>query len=131
MRLISVHKRRVFIIMVIVSCVLLLGSWYVTFMSRTGGDVVVEVDGIEQARFPISEEVHYRITTEDNAYNLLVIHDGKAYVEEADCPGLDCVHFAPISKAGQSIICLPHKVNIYITASSGESGGDSFDAMAN
>ena len=61
------------------------------------------------------------IVTEDGHVNTLVIEGGRARIEAADCPDKLCVKQRAISKAGESIICLPHKLVIRI---SGESGVD-------
>ena len=52
--------------------------------------------------------------TDGENHNLLVIEDGKAYVDEANCPDKLCKNMGKISTSGQSIICLPHKVVIEI-----------------
>ncbi|MGI6029901.1 MAG: NusG domain II-containing protein [Eubacteriales bacterium] len=44
--------------------------------------------------------------------NVLEIRDGKAFMQSADCPDQICVHMAPISREGETIVCLPHKVVI-------------------
>ena len=31
-------------------------------------------------------------------------------VTQSDCPGQDCVHSGAVSRAGQSIVCLPARV---------------------
>ena len=33
-------------------------------------------------------------------------------MEEADCPTQDCVHTGTITRAGQSIVCLPARIII-------------------
>ena len=43
-----------------------------------------------------------------------VIKDGKAWVKEADCPDKICAKHRPISRSGESIICLPHKLVITV-----------------
>lgn len=35
-------------------------------------------------------------------------------VTDSDCPHQDCVHTAPISRAGQSIVCLPAQIVIHL-----------------
>lgn len=90
-----------------------LAVWVFLFFGRTGSCVAVEIDGQREAVLSLDKDTHYRIQTQDG-YNELVIKAGRAFVEEADCAGQDCVHFAPISHEGQSIVCLPHKVNIYV-----------------
>lgn len=42
-------------------------------------------------------------------------------VSESDCPGRDCVHTGTITRAGQSIVCLPEQV---VRLSGGGSGFD-------
>ena len=33
-------------------------------------------------------------------------------VSESDCPNQDCVHSGAISRAGQSVVCLPARVAV-------------------
>ena len=47
--------------------------------------------------------------------NLVVVENGTVRVSEADCPNQDCVNQGAISKAGQQIVCLPHKLTIDIS----------------
>lgn len=45
---------------------------------------------------------------------ILVISDGKADMESADCPNQICVHHGAISHTGETIVCLPNRVVIEI-----------------
>lgn len=45
---------------------------------------------------------------------VLIIKEGEAYMQEADCPNQICVHHSPISHKGESIVCLPNRVIIEI-----------------
>lgn len=47
--------------------------------------------------------------------NMIEVQAGKVRVSEADCPNQDCVEQGWISKAGQQIVCLPHKLVVNIT----------------
>ena len=47
--------------------------------------------------------------------NVIEVQAGKVRVSEADCPNQDCVEQGWISKAGQQIVCLPHKLMVNIT----------------
>lgn len=87
------------------------------YLFRGEGDtVVVTVDKKEFGRYPLSEDrvVEIRTGKEKEELNLLVIKDGKAHVETATCPDGICAGHKPISKEGESIACLPHKVIITI-----------------
>ena len=44
------------------------------------------------------------------AGNTVEIKNGKVRVSSADCKNQICVNHKPISKKGESIICLPNKV---------------------
>lgn len=41
-------------------------------------------------------------------------------VKEADCPDRLCVGQGRITKAGQSVICLPNRVSVYLTGEKAE-----------
>ncbi|MEA4912658.1 MAG: NusG domain II-containing protein [Oscillospiraceae bacterium] len=81
--------------------------------AQTGETVVVTVADELYAELPLNEDAQLRIETAEG-YNLLVIQDGSAWVESADCYNQVCVHTGKVSKELDSIICLPHKVVITI-----------------
>ena len=60
-----------------------------------------------------------KTVTIDGKYHLTVTvtRDGVS-VTESDCPGPDCVHTGCITKAGQSIVCLPAQVIVTMEGSS-------------
>jgi hypothetical protein len=45
-------------------------------------------------------------------HNLIRIENEKISIIEADCPDKTCVHTGAVSKAGEVIACLPHKLII-------------------
>ena len=47
-------------------------------------------------------------------YNRLVIENGSAYMAEADCADRYCMAYKPISKSGETIICLPHRLVVEV-----------------
>lgn len=74
-------------------------------------DVIVRVDGREYGRYSLSQDQVIEIETPYGT-NELTIHDGTAYITAADCAGGDCMHMAPVTARGGTIICLPHKLVI-------------------
>ena len=92
-------------------------------LRRDGAAVVVEQDGKETARYALDENRTVRIKGQ-GGYNLLVIEGGEAWLLEADCPNLLCVKTGRIRYAGQSIVCLPHKVAVRIVG-----GASALDAV--
>ena len=81
----------------------------VSLSSPQGRYVRITVDGREETVYSLSEDREVLLSGVGGT-NLLRISDGKASITEADCPDKICVHTAPISKVGQTIVCLPHKL---------------------
>lgn len=106
------------------SLLLLAGLLFLLF--RPGGQgawAVVTADGAEVARYPLDEDRTVRLG-DGAGYNILQISGGAAAVIEADCGDHTCVRTGKISREGERIVCLPHKLMIRIE------GGDgpAFDA---
>lgn len=47
--------------------------------------------------------------------NVITVSGGRIAVTDSDCPGKDCVHRGWISGGGESIVCLPNKMEIRLT----------------
>jgi hypothetical protein len=80
-----------------------------------GGVVEIYKNGILRYSYPLSQ--NRQIELDEDGKNLIVIKDGRVYVEAADCVGQDCVHAQPVSNSGGMIVCLPNKVVIRVVAS--------------
>ena len=114
---ISMHIRMPEIILI--ASLLLLGllSLFIMNAYKTAGDTVrVSVDGELFAEYPLTVDAKYRI----NGTNTLVIEDGRAFMEDADCPDKTCVHTGKISSVGERIVCLPNRVMAEIRGGAGE-----------
>jgi len=82
---------------------------------KEGAYVQVTVDGEVYGEYPLYEEKRVRLEYEGwKGFNELVIENGKASVVSADCPDKICVRQKAISRTGESIVCLPHKLVITI-----------------
>ncbi len=113
-------KNDILFIIALLLTVSLIGAC--VFLMRGEGDTVeVTVDGKLYGVYALSQDMREEIRTGDGGedLNVLVIQDGKAYVERATCPDGICSDHRPISRVGESIACLPHRVVIVITSHSG------------
>jgi hypothetical protein len=112
----------IFIIAILV--IVAIGATAMFFLRGEGSAVRVEVDGTVIGTYPLSVDREVEILTGENGEerNLLVIKDGKATVTAATCPDGICASHKPISREGESIVCLPHKV--VITVIGGEEAPD-------
>lgn len=92
----------------------------------TGDTVIVEVDGKLYGTYLLSKDQTVEIRTGEDGkeLNLLVIKDGKAFVETATCRDGICAAHSPIFREGESIVCLPHKVVITVKRTGGEAAPD-------
>jgi hypothetical protein len=108
----------IFILALVAVCAIALTLWFA--LREEGSFVSVVIDGRVVATYPLSVDRVEVIHSADGGENVLVIKDGKAYIESANCPGHDCTRFFPISYVGETIACRPHEVVIRID---GESDG--------
>ena len=97
------------------------GAWLL--FRRPGNTVTVTVDGKPVASYPLSEEREVRLEGFGGGENLLVIRDGTACIAEADCKDRLCARHAPVSRVGDVIVCLPHRLTVTV-----EGAGDPPDA---
>ncbi len=103
-----------------------------SWSGKTGDNISIMVDGQLYGTYSLDEDKEIVIGLPDGASgadygsteaggtnsvwrNVLKIQAGQASMIEADCPDLLCVHHKPISKQGESIVCLPHKVIVKVT----------------
>lgn len=81
---------------------------------REGCEAVILQDGIEHGRYSLAEDDIITVRGENGSYNLILISKGSVQVSDADCPDKLCIRQRSISRNGESIICLPHKLVITI-----------------
>ena len=94
--------------------------------AKTAGELTVSisVDGETVERCALS--TYEGGTYESRGYTLTVaVENGAVRVSESDCPNQDCVHSGAISRAGQSIVCLPARVAVTL-----EGAASDYDLIA-
>ena len=97
------------------------------YLPRTQSDqltLVITVGGQEQSRTPVTQlpdgpvriegRGGYTLTLSPSYSDLPFSPEWSVHVSDSDCPGQDCVHTGAISRAGQSIVCLPAQVVVYL-----------------
>ena len=91
------------------------------FFRQGNGEQLVEisVDGEVFGTYDLTDDQTIKIGNT----NRVVIEDGAARMEWADCPDQICVNHRAVSKNGESIICLPNQVVVTVVSSE-ESGLD-------
>lgn len=98
------------------------------FFNKEKGDrVEIYVKNELYGTYPLNKDRKITIKDKDNL-NVLSIHSNGIEMIESNCPDKVCVKTGFINKPGQSIVCLPHKVNVIIV--SDDESKKEFDAIA-
>jgi hypothetical protein len=108
-----------------------------------GDKVIIESGGDLYATYSLAEDQTVIVPapkqvkmdapdTEDkyDYYNIVEIKDGMVTVTEASCRNQVCVKHSPVSRSGESIVCLPNRLVVRIDSGSGKnkgSGGETND----
>ncbi|MEG6567519.1 NusG domain II-containing protein [Thermoanaerobacterium saccharolyticum] len=104
-------------ILIGVLLIISLVSAYFTYdkaLSRTGTNVVIEVNGSKYQELPLN--VDKTVTIRNGRHlNVVEIKDGKVRMREANCLDQICVKTGWIEKEGQQIVCLPNRVVVRVT----------------
>ena len=79
----------------------------------TGERIVVTIDGAFFGEYRLSEDRTIDVEG-DFGQNRIVIQNGSAYMEAADCPDKYCMAYRQLSKTNESIICLPHRLVVQV-----------------
>ncbi len=86
-------------------------------IKRQGNVVVISLDNevYEEVNLDNNQEISIK---ENGSTNIIVIRDKKVYMKDATCKNHICVNHNPISKVGETIVCLPNKILIEIVEDS-------------
>ena len=88
--------------------------------------VVIKVDGQVVNTIPVNQNETLTIEGYQGGSNIVTIENGGVTMTDADCPDKLCVKTGRISKTGETIVCLPHRVVVEIIgAAADDSGVDS------
>ena len=77
--------------------------------TENGNTLKITVDGKTYGTYSLAKDQTVKIET-DHGTNTLVIENGSAHMEEADCPDGYCKRQGTISRVNETIVCLPHKL---------------------
>ena len=86
----------------------------------------VTLDGKPYKKILLSEhrgEEQINVNTE-YGYNIIEIKDDSIAIIESDCPVKTCIKSGFISKSGQLLVCLPHKLMVEIKSNDTEKSVD-------
>ncbi len=108
-------KKRDLIFIIILLFIALISLLFLKTSSKNGSRAIVSVNKEVILSIPLDKDTNI-VVPETKGENVVRIKDGAASMSEADCPDQICVKHKPISKSGETIVCLPHKVVIEIVS---------------
>ena len=119
------YKRDLILILV---CVAVAAAAYI-FMNyvikKNGNYAVIKVDGKVINTLELDKDTTLNVTGYQGGTNIVTIKGGRVKMTEADCPDELCVKTGWVSRTGETIVCLPHRVVVEITGSNDDDAIDS------
>jgi len=117
-------------IIIIVILAVALISWYgINQLGESEDDrqAVIETNGEVYKTIPMKagmkqQEIH--IELENGNHIDIIIDENGAYVKDVICPDKVCQKTGVVNKVGQSIVCLPNRVIVYIEGKTGSDVDD-------
>ena len=88
-------------------------------VKKDGITAVVKVDGNIVYMLPLDKNASVTVEGYQGGSNTVVIENGTIYMKDADCPDKLCEKTGKISKNGETIVCLPHRVVVEIQGGEG------------
>ena len=118
-------------ILILIVVLLAGGFWFVQYINSMQAEAVLRIyqNGELRGEYDLSQPKTLPVKEEDYGYNLVMIEDGTVRITDADCPDQLCMKQRSISKNGESIICLPHKLVVSLTGDSAPDGQDDLDVI--
>ena len=88
-------------------------------VKKDGITAAVKVDGNIVYMLPLDKNASFTVEGYHGGSNTVVIENGTVYMKDADCPDKLCEKTGKISKNGETIVCLPHRVVVEIQGGEG------------
>lgn len=103
---------------IIIILALVMGAYgYVFYTGMSTDDKILTITQDQEVLYEFKIDDSYRnmIKIEsDSQYNVIYIQDGEVWVEESNCLNQVCVDHSHVSKIGEMIVCIPHKLILEI-----------------
>jgi len=125
-------KGDIIIIIIVFMMAIIFGHYVSTGKLDDTKTVIIVKDGKEIHRYKIDENYEKTINIKsEGEINIINIKDGKVSMTEANCHDELCVKSHKISRSGEMIVCLPHKLYVKIEADSESADSENeIDAIA-
>lgn len=109
-----IRKADIILVGIILLIALFISVIFLFFINKEGKYVCIKVDGVIVEQLDLSKNQTIKINGYNGGENIVQINNGYVFMQESDCPDKLCVKMGGISRTGESIVCLPHRVVIEI-----------------
>ncbi len=102
-----------------------LSQWLGFSKALAATEVQIVRDGEVIEKYVIDKNFSKTVDISYGEYhNTIVIENGEVKMQEANCPDQLCVKSHAISKDGEMIVCLPHKLYVKMVANDSSDASD-------
>ncbi len=107
------YKRDILVILAVLGLAALL--WFFVWQSEAGAVVKVSLDGETVKTAPLHNNGEF--TVGEIPGMVFAVENGQAFVARSDCPDKLCERMGRVSRAGQTVVCLPNRVVLTVEIS--------------
>lgn len=123
----KIRLKRDIILVLVMLAVAMMALLIINYgVKKKGTYAVVKVDGQELYKLELDKDTTIDVAGYQGGLNRIEVKTGKVSMTEADCPDELCVKTGKISRTGETIVCLPHRVVIEIKSTQ---GGNTIDSV--
>lgn len=123
----KIRLKRDIILVLVMLAVAMMALLIINYgVKKEGTYAVVKVDGQELYKLELDKDTTIDVAGYQGGVNRIEVKAGKVSMTEADCPDELCVKTGKISRTGETIVCLPHRVVIEIKSTQ---GGNTIDSV--
>lgn len=108
------NKKRLQADIILIVSLLLISAIALTVIlvtRKSGKYAVVTVNGQEVGKYSLSRDGEYAV---GDGSNVIAIENGRVFMKYACCPDKTCQKRGKVYRSGESITCLPNRVNVQI-----------------
>lgn len=107
-------KKRTYVL--IITVLIVIGILFIAqSLQKNGRYIEVKLNNESIGIYSLNENKTYKL---NGGNNILIVEDGYAYINSANCPDKICIKQGKINKEGQCITCLPNKITVTVVGGS-------------
>lgn len=108
------HKHDIYFLTLLGIIGIAITIWVFSPSDSASGVLEVRLNGTVQMRLPLGQDTDQVISSPNVITNRFRIQDGIVRMTESNCHDHTCINTRGISKPGESIVCLPHRLVLAI-----------------